>query len=182
MKGGYMNEDRSKARSFASGYFKFTKAMAVVSGVILFLAMLHLVADVLGRYLANRPLPATAEISTIALVTIIFVSLAYAQASGQIIKLEFLSSRLSPRWQAMIDILSLAIGLSLFLLIAVQALGWVFESFQAKETMFAANYPIPFWPAKFTYFVGASMLTIQYVIDIVHKCYKLLKAGQEQEM
>ena len=175
-----MKEDKNKFKSFASGYFKFTKAMAVVSGVILFLAMLHLVADVAGRYLANRPLPATAEISTIALVTIIFVSLAYAQASGQIIKLEFLSNRLSRRGKGLIDIISLAIGLFLFLLISIQASGWAFESFEAKETMFAANYPIPFWPAKLAYFVGTSMLTVQYFVDIVYKFCQLLKPDEEK--
>lgn len=134
-------------------------------GVLLFLAMLEVIADVTGRYLFANPVPGTLEIGESLLAFVIFLSLAYVLIRGGHIRVTLFTERLPPKWQAWFDIFATAVGFSLMLLIAWQSLPFALHSYKLKEV--GVCFPIPLYPAKVAFFVGSTLFCIQFFIQFI---------------
>lgn len=153
---------------------------SLVGGICIMLLVIYTTGDVAGRYAANSPLPGSFEASLILIIFIVYFSLAYCQARGRHLRLEFLLRRLSPTWQAACDILSLLIGLFLFLLITWQGWVWTVEAWQEKSYM-QGIFKIPYFPANSGFTLGAFLLSIQYLIDLMRRIGQLLGILQIEE-
>lgn len=88
---------------------------------MLFVLMALGAADVVGRYVFNRPILGTMEISEVLLAGVLFFGWAYTQATRGHIRVNLLLPRFSPRVQAMTDTINSILGLVLFSLIGWQA-------------------------------------------------------------
>lgn len=164
--------------TLADYYLKVVTGMVLVSGVLMVVMMIYTTGDVTGRYLANNPLPATYEFTVTLMVFIVFLSLAHTQAVGGHLKLDFLSQRINPRGQAILEILTLLIGLSLLALITWQAWGWAWEAWQIKEEM-EGTLGIPYFPSRLGLTIGAFLLWIQYLINLIQRIDQLLRIGPQ---
>jgi len=158
-------------------YLKIVKGSALVGSVFVFLVVVYITADVAGRYLANRPMPASFEIQKTFIVFIVFLALAYTQSRGGHLRLEFISRRFNPRGQAILDILSLLIGLVLFAIITWQAWDWAWEAWQLKEYM-EGIFKIPYFPARFALALGAFLFSVQFAIDLIQRISQLRSMGE----
>lgn len=166
---------QDKASRLAGHYFKASKVLALSgAGFVLFL-MFYITADVAGRYLANRPVPASLQISETLMVFIAYLGLAYGQARGIHIRIEFLAQRLKPRWQAIFDIFGLLIGFVLIGLMIWANWGWAWESWRAKDSMQGA-ISIPYYPSKFGLVLALFFLWVQYGIDLIRRISQLLSS------
>ncbi|MFH1775227.1 MAG: TRAP transporter small permease [Chloroflexota bacterium] len=141
------------------------------------LIVFYMTADVAGRYIAHRPLPASFEIPMVLIVFIVYFSLPYVQSRGVHLRLDFLWRRFNPRGQAIISILSLLTGLFLFSVITWQSWNWAVEAWQINERMEGA-VGIPYFPARLGLTIGAFLFCIQYIIDLIRHVGKLLRIGQ----
>lgn len=150
---------------------------SLVGGICIMLIVLDTTADVTGRYVAKSPLPATFEVSMILIIFVVYFSLAYCQARGSHLRLEFLWRRFNPSGQAVCDILSLLIGLFLFTLITWQGWAWTVEAWQEKTYM-QGLFKIPYFPATFGFTLGAFLFSIQYLIDLVRRIGGLSRIGE----
>jgi TRAP-type C4-dicarboxylate transport system permease small subunit len=78
--------------------------------LILFLGMLTLI-DVFGRYLLNKPLKGSLEISELIMASVLFLCLAYSFFLKSHIKVDVIVSKFSPRmqgyWEAWANMISL---------------------------------------------------------------------------
>ena len=79
---------------------KLTQLLAWVSGLVILLMMIHVMIDVLGKYLFNAPLPGTAEVvAAYYMIGAVFLPLAYVEAAGGSIVVEVIYEKVSPRAQ-----------------------------------------------------------------------------------
>jgi TRAP-type C4-dicarboxylate transport system permease small subunit len=157
---------RKRAGTAADYYLKANRVLVLVSAFIVFALMVYISADAGGRSFFDTPMPATYEMSQTAMVYIVFLALAFSQARGAHLRLDFLVKRLSPRGQAILNAFALLIGLVVFALIFWQTWWRAVDSFVTKEYM-EGLLGIPYYPARFAVAIGAFLLWIQFAIDLV---------------
>ena len=160
----------------AKSFDRVVKVLAVVASVFIFILMFLVSADVIGRYLFNRPVKGSLEISESLMAYLVFIAFAKALASGRHIKVEILTSHLSPRWQAILHVVACAGGAFLFALITWQGWNWAWNSWQIREFM-EGQLKVPFYPAKFAIPFGGFVFTLQFLVEIVRGLAQMVRPG-----
>lgn len=146
--------------------------IALICGILFFLYMLNIVADVTGRYLFLYPILGTIEIGENILPIAVFMTLAAVEISKQNIRVTLLQDHLSHKGKVWLDILALVCGLLFVGLMAWQGLVLAKRSLAIHET--GINLPIPLYIGKFAFFVGSTMLCIQFFFELIEQiCRKL---------
>jgi len=82
--------------ALASGVIR---VLAFIAGAVLFLLMLATFADVVGRYFFNHPLLGTYELTQLALALTIFSAMPWVTLKSEHVEIDFVYTRLAPRWQ-----------------------------------------------------------------------------------
>jgi len=144
-----------------------------ISGCLVFLLVFLISADVLGRYLLDKPIPSSTEMAETVMMLAVFLGFAYTHAAGRNIKVDAMTRRLSPRWQTVFEIFSCCGGLFLFFLIVMQSwsIGW--ESWQEREFLMGA-LKVPAYISKLAVPIGGFFLCIEFLREIIYKSVKLL--------
>lgn len=142
-----------------------------VAGMVLLLPMMLLTAgDVIGRATLSRPIPGAVEISEYMLAVFILLSLAYTQQVKGHVRLSFFISRLSPRVQSVVEIVTTL--LSLFIIFIVVWQGWVIG---IHETTVSDMLRIPQSLFKLFVAVGGFLLCLEFLIDLAASTKKLVR-------
>lgn len=98
---------------------------AIMACVLLTFMMLSVSAEVVMRYLFNRPLGWVVEISEISLLYITFLGVAWLLKRERHVKMDILVTRLKPRVQALLNVFGSIIGV---------AVCWVLTWYGAQVT------------------------------------------------
>lgn len=144
----------------------------LLSAVFVLLLMILVVADIFGRYLFNSPVPMTYEVGSFMMVFIVFLGLAYTQRMGAHIRVEFLTLRLSQRLRVRLDLVASILGLLLYATITYQGYYWSLTSYQVGDYV-AGLINIPRWPSQFMVPLGAAILCLQFIADIIQRVMDL---------
>jgi len=138
-----------------------------ILGAILLLGMMFLVvADVTGRYLFNRPVHGTMEITTFIMVGLVYFTLAHTQAIKAHIKVELVFERLSIRGKAILQFITCLIGMTIFALITWQGVRLALDAWKYKEYT-DGLIPFPTFPAKLAIPVGCFIFCLRFIVDII---------------
>ena len=140
--------------------------LLVVSAIGVFLSMIVGTVDVVGTQFFLSPLHGATEGITELMVIIVFLAVPYVQQSRANIRVELLYSRFGPRMQAALDAVAAVAGLAFFGLVFWQALEAAAFSWRVKESTMSL-VRIPIYPAKFAILVGAGLMMLQLVLDLV---------------
>jgi TRAP-type C4-dicarboxylate transport system permease small subunit len=143
-----------------------------LSAVFVLVLMVLVMADIIGRYLFNRPVPMTYEVGSFMMVFIVFLGLAYTQRVGAHIRVEFLTLHLSPRTRALLDIIASVLGLGLYAVITYEGFLWSWASWEVGDYV-AGLVNIPRYPSQFVVPFGAAILCLQFLADIVRRLSEL---------
>jgi len=158
-----------------AGYFyNTTRFLAVCSAFFVMLLMLYITADVIGRYLFNKPVPNSLAVSETLMVFLSFLGLAYVQANKKNIRLDFLADRFGMLGGAILEVFSMFLALVVIGLFIWASSSWVWESWVIKDSM-QGSFLIPFYYSKTAMFVGLIFLFIQLVIDFAKSIDGLCK-------
>jgi TRAP-type C4-dicarboxylate transport system permease small subunit len=130
--------------------------------------MLLTFADVVLRSFFNKPIPGTFEISQYLLAIFILLGAAYTQQVKGHVGVDFVTSRLSPRFRAICEILTTL--LSLFIIAVVVWQGWVVG---IDEKAVSDQLRIPQYPFKVLVAVGGFLLWLELLIDLFGSLGKL---------
>ena len=145
-------------------------ACGILSGIAMLLMMVVGTADIVGSNLdkiglPSKPIPAAFEFMATMMVAVVFLAISLAQSRRNHIHVELVLNLLPPAWRKGLEIFHHLLGAALFG--AIAWFGWQggLHSFRVGE--FAAgliNYPI--WPARLVLAFGASLMTVQCLLDI----------------
>lgn len=138
-----------------------------LASVWVFLMMIGVVGDVLGRFLFNTPIVGTTEMVTVSIVSVLYLQLAFTLRSGTMTRSEAVISRLvknSPRIGYTLNcVFSLA---GLLLMIAIMSMAWP-KSIDAYENSFyvgvAGVFTFPDWPRLCIVFIGCGLTGAQFL-------------------
>lgn len=144
-----------------------SQLLAWIGGIALILMMLHITAEVVGRYLFASPLHGTVEIvPTYYMVATVFLPLALIERLNAHIVVELLSKRFSERVQeiqiAMVALLSAAY----FGAFTWRTWGDALQKFAVREVSLG-NVAVTVWPTRFYVPIGCGMITILLVYKAV---------------
>jgi TRAP-type C4-dicarboxylate transport system permease small subunit len=163
------------------GYGRFLRACGWVSQVSTFVMMLLVVANVLGRYLFNKPITGTLEFTESLLVLIIFLSVAMTQYDGGHIRVTLLTRRLPRPLARALVVGCMLVGAVFFGWCAYASGRFAYESWTFNEQEWG-TVVFPLWPVKFVVFVGILMLAIQFLFDAIAETVMPIAADDDSAM
>lgn len=142
--------------------------MSIVGAVVVMGIMLLTVLDVAGRDFLNRPVPGAYEITEFMLVAAVFLGLALVQAHKRHIQVDFISSRLAPKAQAMLRTVTYLVCLVIFGLIVYQGGRMTYEAWQVGAIS-EGIVPFPLWPAKALISIGSLAVCFRILIQLIQE-------------
>jgi TRAP-type C4-dicarboxylate transport system permease small subunit len=151
---------------------KTTNWTNYIAAVFVFILMLYVSFDVIGRFVFNRPLPGAYELAVSLMAFIVFLGLAHGEQIKIHIRLTDVKMRLTPRWGHGLDVFAYAIGVFLFSLIVYQSWSWAILSWTKKDYM-EGQMNFPFFPSKFAAAFGMTFLLIWFILELVKGIIRL---------
>lgn len=156
-------------------------AMSAAAIITLIMALVT-TYGVFRRYALSNPEPYSYEIGIFCLIASVCLSLAYIQRQDRNLRVDLLSSRFSPKAQGIL----LNIVVPVFAMTYLTVLVWrswdnAFRSFQIGERTYSAWGPTVF-PIKMLVPIGAGLLCIVLISQLVRGIYALRKPAAEREL
>ena len=150
------------------GIHSLTRGVRYISIVTLFLMMMLITADVIGRYIFSMPVKGAMEIDEMMMTVIVFLSLAYCTLEKRHIIVELVLYRLPMRAQTILSIVSSLAGAVIIAIIARQTFlnGW--DEFMSTTGTITMILRIPAAPFLFVAFIGFVLMFLELLIEAVH--------------
>ena len=131
----------------------------------LFAMMIITMADVVARYAFNAPLLGVFELTEFLVLILVFSFIAYTQAQGSHVSVDFLVSRLPGRIRMVIELFNRTACLVLMTLIAYMGFQRALEMKEVGET--SLNLAIPTYPFVLFLVLGCLVACLEYVRSII---------------
>jgi TRAP-type C4-dicarboxylate transport system permease small subunit len=144
--------------------------ISIAGAVFLIPLMLGTAADVICRDLFNLPIMGVVESSGYLLAVFILLGLGYAEQVKAHVKVTIMTSRLSPRAQLVLRIITSLISLFIFSILAWQGLIVGIEERTVSDLL-----RIPQYPFRILVAVGAFFVCLELLIDFGDSVRKLAR-------
>ncbi len=141
------------------------RIMSGVAMAVLCLMMLLTVTDVFGRYMLDKPVQGTFELTEIMLTTIVFCSLASCQFGKGHISLDIMVNHFSHKKQKIMQILNYIVTLIVLILIALMSFQNGMMVKESKDVTMILGFPI--YPFVLLVSLGAFSMALEVLRDIV---------------
>lgn len=143
-----------------------TNGLGALAGLAVGVMMIHVVADVLGKYLLDMPVPSTAEVvANYYMIASVFLSLAYVESRGTAISVDIIYENVGANAQWWMRKAGQVFSLAFYL-----GLGWIswgvaVRAYLMNETM-DGIWRVTIWPAKFLLPLGMAIACLVLLIKI----------------
>lgn len=142
-----------------------------VGTVWIFILMIVIVTDVIGRTVFTRPLPGVPELVSLSIVGIVFLQIGQALRSGRITRvdtlLEVLDRRV-PKVSAFLQGFYGLLGMGLFIALFNACLPLFIRAWETGDYVGIEGYiTYPVWPVRLFMLIGCVGAAIQYVLFAV---------------
>lgn len=141
---------------------KITRGVSFAGMFLLIPLMLLISTEVLSRWLWDQPVPGTLELSSYMLSVFILLGIAYTQQAKGHVRVTMLTSRLRDKVRLFLDMITTLLSLFIICILAWQ--GWVVGQ---EEKAVSDMLRIPQMPFKMLVSVGAFMLALELVLDLI---------------
>lgn len=141
-----------------------------LGAVFLIPLMLVTAADVVWRNLFNRPIMGVVESSGYLLAVFILLGLGYTEQVKAHVRVAIMTSRLSPRAQLILNIMTTLISLFIFSILAWQGLVVGIQERTVSDLL-----RIPQYPFRLLVAVGAFFVCLELLIDFGDSVRKLAR-------
>ena len=136
------------------------------AGLILMMAF-WMLADVIGRYGFDSPLPNTVELVGTIMTTTVFLGMVYALYMGRHVRLTIVTQRLSPLAREILFTFGHALGLIIFALVSWFSWAPFWSGFLVHEFEGAIGGGVPLYPTRFIIVFGSACLSIQFGLELL---------------
>ncbi len=143
------------------------ESMALAGGFVVFLLMLMVAIDALGRKVATA-LPGALEFSEVLMVPAVFLPLMFVQMKREHVYVGVVTMGLSVRAQAFIDAVAAVIGVILFGLMTWLALDKAIDTTRIGEYR-VALISVPIWPFRWIIPLGTGLMVFQLALTAIEE-------------
>ncbi|MCP4683307.1 MAG: TRAP transporter small permease [Desulfobacterales bacterium] len=159
----------SRSKNF---FFRFKKkiqhltnfALSIGMGWVIVM-MLLTTFDVAGRYLFSMPIPGAIEMSKFMLAIFGILGMAYTHKAGANVKVTMLTNALSPKFAGLVETITSLLCFQIIAILAWNGIVSGIEEFHAGTT--TDTLGIPLYPLYFLLSVGAGLLCLEMLINII---------------
>ena len=148
------------------GFASFMAILNAAATFMVFLIMLMVTADVFGRGFFNSPVMGTAEIVRNLVVVICFLQIGHVLRQNRHIRSTLIVQRLPPLGTELVQILTSAVGLALFVMLFKGGWGlnwtaWVIHEYEGEGAL-----NVPTYPVRTIILLGAVLMSIQFALNL----------------
>jgi len=141
--------------------------LAILAGLSLVLMMVHVTADVLGKYFLSMPIPGTAEVvASYYMIATVFLPLAYIEVHNRPIVVELFYDLLPRRLQPLLDILGTVGSVAFYAFLTWQSTKIAMDSFAIREIVEGA-WKVVVWPSRFLLPLGLAVACLVLLLRLV---------------
>ncbi|MBA1154586.1 TRAP transporter small permease [Microvirga sp. Marseille-Q2068] len=146
---------------------RLPQMLAWVAGLVILLMMIHVMIDVLGKYLFNAPLPGTAEVvAAYYMIGAVFLPIAYVEAAGGSIVVEVIYEKVPERAQKLMLVTADLISAIYYSVLAWFSWDLAVRAWRVNETV-DGIWRITTWPAKFLLPFGFCLAVVVLLMRVV---------------
>lgn len=157
------------------------KSEVFVSSFAVFLIMIIISLDVLGRAFFNKPFMGTYELGQSLMVITVFLGLGFTQMSNGNISVDNFTRHLNPQAKSLLSIFTSVVGLTIFGLMAYSSGGIAWRSFEDK--VIAQGWiGLPIWPSRAVVTIGAATIAMQFLVSLVSDIKALVVKHKELKL
>lgn len=146
------------------------QVLASIGTVWIFVIMMLVVADVVGRDFLDKPITGVAEFSARSVASIVFLQLAAAVCSGRMTRSDFLLNLIGKRSPAAVttlEVFNVLVGCALFAALAYIAWPEFANSWSSGEFYGVQGvYSVPAWPFRGLIVAGSAAAALCYLLCI----------------
>lgn len=131
--------------------------LAVLAGLSLVLMMVHVTADVLGKYFLSMPIPGTAEVvASYYMIATVFLPLAYIEVLNRPITVELFYDLMPRPLQPLLDALATLTSMAFYAFLTWQSAKIAMDSMEIREIVEGA-WKVVVWPSRFLLPLGLAV-------------------------
>lgn len=143
---------------------------SILGSVAIGLMMLHITADVIGKFVFSSPVPATITlVSNYYMVVVAFLPLALAERRDSHISVEVLTEQFSPRLQHHIRGWSFLLSGVVFSLLGYRAMTDALKKLDLGSFIMEQGVKVLIWPGHFLLPIGAGLMVLMLAVRFA--CY-----------
>jgi len=165
----------NKAAATEKAIKKTNSILSAIGVGLLFVLMLLGAADVIGRYLFNKPIIGAQEIGTVFLALMVFISWGPTQYARAHVNVELFTPRFPPKLRAITNLVTTFLALILFSLIVWQAAMTGKDFNEAGRLIYVIHWPLA--PFQFVVSFGALVLCLVFIMQIIESFSQIKKRG-----
>jgi TRAP-type C4-dicarboxylate transport system permease small subunit len=139
-----------------------------ISAFVILAMTLLITMDVILRYVFNRPIPGSYEISEALMVLIVFLALSYTQARKGHLRVLMVVYRMPPRVRTALELFALLFNLGILGLIAWQGGSMALIAWKTKSISMGI-FGFPLWIPRGALFLGGVALSIRFMVDFAYE-------------
>lgn len=145
-------------------------AVTVLAGLCIVAMMVHVTADVIGRYVFNTPLPGTITfVSAYYMVGAAFLALPLAERRGAHINVELVSDLLPRRLQLVLALAARLLTAAVVGLVALRTVQEAGAKAAIGATVQQGAITIPTWPSYFLVPVGCALMMLAALVGFLNE-------------
>ena len=138
-----------------------TRITSLLSTLCIVVMMLHVTADVIGRYVFNAPLPGTIVIvGHYYMIIVVFLALGVAEEKRAHISVEFLTDLFPQKVQTWISVLTGLITTAVFVVLTISGYSVAVKKTKAGASMEQGSELIAVWPSYWAIAAGAALIAV----------------------
>lgn len=147
---------------------KLNNGFAIIAEILVMLIMFLIVAEIIGRFIFDYPIPGQAEIVTLSLVVIVYLALPYTQMQEGHIRVDVFISKVKGAQREFLEAFILIIGLATSLMMLWATGNRAIESVQDQEFIIGfVNFPI--WPGRCSVMFGFLLLSLVIAVQFISR-------------
>jgi TRAP-type transport system small permease protein len=155
--------------------YLISRGIRILSISMLFIMMLFVTSDVIGRYILNKPIKGDIEIQELMMVVIVFAAMGYATTLKQHVVVELLTSRLKGRSLAVINSIGLFLGLAILALIVWRTGIYGLKELMSPDGQYTGMLKIPIAPFILIADIGLILMALVFLCQLFQEMNSVLR-------
>ncbi len=161
-----------------NGFLRFTASLNALGSFGIFLILLFVTSDVVGRVVFNHPLTGTPEIIKVGVVGVVFMQIPWALWTNRHIRSDLIVARLKPRAQVVAALIRNIFAAAAFICIFIANWQPMIKAWQILEYEGEGALHVPVYPIFTLIQLGSTLAAVIALYNLWQNIKHLLTAGE----
>ena len=170
-----VSQDKRELTGYHPVIVWICRSMTAIGAIVLGVMMVISVVDICGRFFFSKPIEGTYELVSLMVVLVGCLGLGYCQLVKGNISIDIITKRLSPRGQAVLNIISYLIAIGVCGLVVWQTSMRMYDYLFKQLGGKTITLGIVLWPFMLLMTICFAWVTVIFCIDLFHSFKEVFK-------